>query len=272
MSYQQTLSGRELFLRDIILSAGDLVRTGFAARTSNSFEMKGPQDYLTETDSASEKHIREAILANFPSDTVFGEEDGGEVSDHTWIVDPVDGTANFARGLPHFCISIGYVHCRAPELGAIFNPITDELYFARRGHGATCNSQPIHVSEISEVESASVELGWSTRILNERYLTSMANLLDRGFSVRRVGSGALALAQVADGRSDAYAELHMNSWDCIPGLLLVSEAGGRVCEFFETGDLRSGGVILAAADGVADQVSDTLGITLLEPAQLVDAT
>lgn len=107
-------------------------------------------------------------------------------------------------------------------------------------------------------------MGWSTRIANATYLDVVKNLLDMGTNVRRAGSGALALAYVADGRSDAYLELHMNSWDCLAGLLLVSEAGGDVCPFTEIGSLEDGGPVLAAASGVASGVSRASKIPLAE--------
>ncbi|EBA10482.1 inositol monophosphatase family protein [Sagittula stellata] len=255
MKSNEAVQERAAFLEEVLRSAGRIVKRGFEERTSASWEMKGPQDYLTETDAASERHIREAILSRFPGDSVFGEEDGGEIGERCWIVDPIDGTANFARGLEHFCISIGYVEGRRPVLGGIYNPVSDEIYLARAGHGATLNGTALHVSAANDPQSSTVEMGWSTRVPRQEYLEVMTALLERGFNVRRCGSGALALAQVADGRSDAYVELHMNSWDCIPGLLLVSEAGGAVCPFLSTGDLRTGGRILAAAPGIAEALS-----------------
>jgi len=261
-TYSNDLDGRASLCRDVIRSAGALALRGFENGSAAVFSMKGPQDYLTETDAASEAHIREHIAAAFPSDSFFGEEGGGEIRERVWVVDPIDGTANFARGIPHFCISIGYVENNIPLLGAIYNPALDELYFARAGEGATRNGQIISAAKTSRFDTTSVELGWSTRIANEVYLDAIAKLLAKGANVRRSGSGALALAYVADGRSDAYVELHMNSWDCVPGLLLVAEAGGRVCPFFEIGSLQGGGPVLACAPAIAAGVSDAVGIPL----------
>jgi myo-inositol-1(or 4)-monophosphatase len=171
------------------------------------------------------------------------------------VVDPIDGTANFARGIPHFCISIAYIENGRTEIGAIYDPAHDELYFAGRGTGATRNGQPIAVSSTTAFETASIEMGWSGRVANEAYLETIRNLLTLGANVRRAGSGALALAYVADGRSDGYLELHMNSWDCVAGLLLVAEAGGDVCPFLQIGSLRDGGPVLASAPGIAAGIS-----------------
>lgn len=266
--YADTLEARADLCRAVIRSAGKLVLEGFRGTAARSFSMKGPQDFLTETDAASEAHIRSTIRTHFPQDTVFGEEGGGEIGSKVWVVDPVDGTANFARGIPHFCISIAYVANGRTEIGAIYNPALDELYFARRGHGATLNGKAISTAATQRFDSASIEMGWSTRVANDVYLGVVKNLLDMGTNVRRGGSGALALAYVADGRSDGYIELHMNSWDCLAGLLLVSEAGGDVCPFFDIGNLREGGAVLAAARGVAVGVSRASAI----PLALIDAT
>ena len=234
----------------------------FHSETTRSYSMKGPQDFLTVTDAASEAHIRGLLSAHFPNDSFFGEESGGDIAERVWVVDPVDGTANFARGIPHFCISIAYVENGRTEIGAIYNPALDELHFARRGEGATRNGLPIRVAETERFDAASIEMGWSTRVPNATYLDVVRNLLDMGTNVRRAGSGALALAYVADGRSDGYIELHMNSWDCLAGLLLVSEAGGDVCPFLDLGSLEVGGPVLAAAAGVAQGVSKASNIPL----------
>ncbi|MGF6177105.1 inositol monophosphatase family protein [Ensifer sp. 4252] len=253
--YPNDLEGRASLCRDVILSAGALVLRGFEDSATRTFSLKGPQDFLTETDAASEAHIRKAIAEHFPDDGFFGEEGGGSISNRLWVVDPVDGTANFARSIPHFCISIAYIEDGRAEIGAIYNPASNELYFAERGSGATRNGQPITVSATTAFETASVEMGWSGRVPNEIYLETIRDLLALGTNVRRAGSGALALAYVADGRSDAYVELHMNSWDCVAGLLLVAEAGGDVCPFMEIGSLRGGGPVLASAPGIAVGIS-----------------
>lgn len=261
-SHTDTLEARATLCRNVIRSAGQLVLKGFQKELSDSFSMKGPQDFLTVTDAASEAHIRDVIAAHFPEDGFFGEEGGGSIGDRVWVVDPVDGTANFARDIPHFCISIAYVENGRTEIGAIFNPALDELYLARRGGGATRNGRPIRVADTHRFDAACIEMGWSTRVANTVYLDVMQSLLEMGANVRRAGSGALALAYVADGRSDGYLELHMNSWDCLAGLLLVSEAGGDVCPFLAIGSVRDGGPVLAAAPGVSACVSKASQIPL----------
>lgn len=256
------LGARADFCRDIARRAGAVALDGFRSMTPGAVRMKGPQDFLTETDAAVERMVREAIAQAFPNDGFLGEETGGTEGRDTWVVDPIDGTANFARGLPHFCVAIAFVRDGATEIGTIFNPVLDELHFARRGLGARRNGTPIVVAPTRDLDAASVEIGWSTRVPNARYVQIVGSLLDLGVNVRRGASGALGLAFVADGRSDGYAEVHMNAWDCLAGLLLVEEAGGRVGRFFRQGSLASGGPVIAAAPGIAGAFAAATGLTL----------
>ncbi|MCD2174833.1 inositol monophosphatase family protein [Rhizobium sp. C4] len=261
------LTDKADFCRKIIVRAGELVMDGFGQ--ARAVEMKGPQDYLTEFDGRCEKFLRGAIAEAFPGDGFFGEEGGGGDAATLWVVDPIDGTANFARNIPHFCIAIAYVENGRAEFGAIFNPVLRELHFARRGCGATLNGKPIRVSGVSAAQAATIELGWSSRIAKQDYLDTMSGLLDFGFNVRRAGSGALGLAYVADGRNEAYAERHMNSWDCIAGLLMVEEAGGRVCSFEGSEKILQGGPVLASVPGLAGPISEIMRIPLAAPREKV---
>jgi myo-inositol-1(or 4)-monophosphatase len=211
-----------------------------------------------------EQLLADSLLAACPGDAFLGEEGGGEwVGDRVWVVDPIDGTANFLRGIGHFCVSVGFLADGAVQLGAILNPSTDELFFARRGRGATLNGAPMRVASTDRIEQASVEVGWSSRMPAADYLSLCARVLESGAAFRRVGSGALGIAYVADGRQDAYVELHINAWDCLAGLLLVEEAGGRVNDFLAGDGLRSGNPILVAAPGIADAVARVTGVPLL---------
>jgi myo-inositol-1(or 4)-monophosphatase len=254
---------REAFCLDLARSAATLALDGFERQAGQPVGMKGPQDYLTETDGAVERHVRARIAEAFPTDGFLGEETGGTPGSIAWVVDPIDGTANFARAIPHFCISIAFVANGEVQLGAILNPAMDELYFARKGRGASRNGRPIHVSATTELQATSFELGWSNRVPLARYIAALTALFEAGSNVRRGASGAMALAYVADGRSDGYAELHMNSWDCLAGLLLVREAGGVTGPFLCLGGLTEGGAVLAASPAVASALAAATGIPLL---------
>ncbi|MFB9224536.1 inositol monophosphatase family protein [Paracoccus cavernae] len=257
------MARRETFLRDLLASAGVLALDGFRQQEGRPVGMKGPQDYLTETDGAVEAHIRARLSEAFPEDGFLGEETGGAPRDQVWVVDPIDGTANFARAIPHFCISIAFVAGGEVQLGGIVNPALDETYLARLGEGATRNGRPIHVSETTDITATSFEMGWSNRRPLASYVAAQSELFEAGSNVRRGASGALGLAYVADGRSDGYAELHMNPWDCLAGLLLVREAGGVTGPFLSADGLAQGGSVLAATPAVADILSRATTIPLL---------
>lgn len=260
------LDAREALCRDMIVEAGRLALEGFrSAETRAGTALKGPQDFLTATDGAVEAYLKARIADTFPEDGFLGEETGMVPGTCLWVVDPIDGTANFARGIPHFCISVAFLDGDTVEIGAIYNPGQDELHFARHGHGASRNGKPISVADTASYQRACVELGWSTRLPQERYIEALEGILARGANVRRGASGALGLAFVADGRSDAYAELHMHPWDCLAGLLLVREAGGVTAPFLELDGLAHGGGVLAACPGIAQGMSEATGIALSSP-------
>src|SRR5689334_13669018 len=151
------------FACELAREAGSVARRLFENRTAGSFDLKGDQDYLTEADGEVEKLIQKRVAETYRDDTMMGEEEGGRISASMWIVDPIDGTANFARGNPHFAISIAYLRDEQPEVGVIYSPIADELYAARRGAGATLNGKAIHVNETPDMRHATIELGWSMR-------------------------------------------------------------------------------------------------------------
>ncbi len=254
------LSAKVEFCTHVIVRAGELIMEGFGQ--ARDIQMKGPQDYLTEFDGRCEKFLREAVAHAYPEDGFFGEEGGGVDAPRLWVVDPIDGTANFARNIPHFCVAIAYVENGRAEFGAIYNPVLKELHFARRGQGASLNGKAIRVSGVESPQAATIEFGWSSRIEKRDYLETMSGLLDLGLNVRRAGSGALGLAYVADGRNEAYAERHMNAWDCMAGLLMVEEAGGRVCSFEGSEKILRGGPVLASVPGLAEPISQIAGIPL----------
>ncbi|MBT9292929.1 inositol monophosphatase family protein [Prosthecodimorpha staleyi] len=246
----------------IATEAGALARRLFLERPQGDYALKGPQDYLTEADGAVEALVRARLAAVFPDDGMIGEETGGSAAAATWIVDPIDGTANFARGVPHFCVSIGLLVDGRPELGAIAAPMQSELYAARRGQGATLNGRPIRAASTGALAEAVVELGWSPRRPAADYLALTERVLASGASVRRAGSGTLGLAYVAAGRSDGYAELHIRAWDVLAALVLVAEAGGLTSDFFAEPDWLAGAPVLAAAPGIGTALSEMVGISL----------
>ena len=226
---------------------------------------KGPQDVLTTADGAVERMIVAALRAAFPDDAFLGEE-GGRVNDiggdgACWVIDPIDGTANFARGLPHWCVAIALVIAGRTELGVIYEAGADLLYSTTRSAGAWRNGEPLHVSATTELDSSTVEVGYSSRTPAAALGNLVTGLLRRGITVTQCGSAAIGLARVADGRQDGYAERHLFAWDALAGLLLVEEAGGRVNPFLVGDALTEGNETIAATPALYAVLADTLAGT-----------
>ena len=245
---------------DIGREAGALARRLFLGRAPGTFELKGHQDYLTEADGEVEHLIKQRIVAAFPTDSVLGEESGGDIGERMWVIDAIDGTANFARGIPHFCVSIGYVEAGRKTIGVIINPMADELYAASLGGGATLNGVAMKVSTIDDIRRSTVELGWSYRRPITDYVSMVGRVTATGAGFLRCGSGALALAAVAAGRIDGYAELHINAWDVMAALLMVEEAGGWTNDFLANDGMAKGNPVLACTPALRAALIAATGI------------
>jgi myo-inositol-1(or 4)-monophosphatase len=247
------LQNRFLAAAAIARQAGALARRRFLDRSSFTVGFKGPQDFITEVDGEVERLIQARVTEIFADDGFIGEEgDGlaGRSDAPVWVVDPIDGTSNFARGTPHFCISIACILGRAVEVGIIYDPMLDELFCARRGAGAQLNGVAMKTAETSDLGKATIEVGWNMRSGSPAFLGLFGRIVSTGAGVIRAGSGALGLAYVAAGRRDGYVENHINAWDCLAGNLLVTEAGGYVTDFLAGEGLRKGNPLIACATGV----------------------
>ena len=214
-------------------------------------ESKGDQDFVTDIDRDTERAIRSALLNAFPGDTVMGEEfGGGDPESMLWVVDPIDGTSNFIRGLSDWAVSLALIAHGTLVLGVIYDGGRDRLYHARTGAGAFCDGAPIKVSAILEPADALVTIGTSGRIPLEDHLADLRAIRRSGAEYRRHGSAATGLLMVADGRTDVYVERHLNPWDALGGLCIAQQAGA-VSALPEIGSfLADGGPVLCAAPGV----------------------
>ena len=219
--------------------------------------MKGPQDWVTEADGTVERFLSERLAATFPADGFQGEE-GGHARSGTlrWVVDPIDGTSNYMRGGTRFCVSLACIEDRTPLVGVLVAPALNEVFVAHRGGGACLNGAPIRAAQTASLDRAIVEVGWSRRRSNRAFLALCGRVLAQGATLRHGGSGALALADVAAGRMDAYVELHINLWDVAAGLVLLREAGATVNDFMAGDGPEAGNPILACAPGVAAQLAE----------------
>ncbi len=247
-------------LAGIAHECGQLALRHFSDQSSLGVTMKGSQDFLTIADGAVEALFRRRIAEAFPEDSVMGEEMGGGDAARLWIIDPIDGTANFARGDRQWCVSIGFVLDGVPELGVIHAPALGETFLARRGHGATMNGVPIKAASTHDLRRSTVEYGWSPRLPAGPYLDAVGRLYGLGCNVKRSASGALGIAHVAIGRTDAYGELHINSWDVAAGLVIATEAGARINDFCSGDWITEGNPILVTVPALWDTLFDACGI------------
>jgi len=223
--------------------------------------LKGAQDWLTEADGAVERFLSERLAAQFPGDGFQGEE-GGKARQGAlrWVVDPIDGTSNYARGRSRFCVSLALLEDRTPLIGVLVAPAVGETFAARLGGGATLNGAVIRAAATTELSRALVEVGWSHRRPVADFASMLQRMVEAGAGPRLSGSGALGLADVAAGRGDGYVELHINLWDVAAALVLLREAGAYVSPFLEGDGPERGNPILACAPGIADELRRVVGI------------
>jgi myo-inositol-1(or 4)-monophosphatase len=253
---------RQIFAERLILRAGRMALRYFRD-PGLEIDLKSVQDPVTQADYRVEGLLSAKLRKAFPGDGFWGEESGRSGSfaddDLVWVVDPIDGTANFARGIPHWCISIALVRRGQVELGLIRDPINRETFAARRGAGAWLNGRRIRASEVGELRRARVSVGFSYRRPPELHLGGIGLLLENDCEYSRLASGALGMAWTACGRFDAYWEPHINSWDVLAGIAIAKEAGCRVSDFFANDGFLEGNPILASAPGIAAELQGLLG-------------
>lgn len=215
------------------VEAGELLKENLGR--TNTVEFKGEIDLVTEMDRGAEDLIVRRISSAFPGHSIVAEERRGveRASPYRWIVDPLDGTTNYAHGYPVFCVSIAF-ECEGKVLiGVIHDPVLQETFLAEKGEGATLNGRPIHVSEIDRLNLSLLATGfpYDIRRSKETNLDNFCRFSLKAQAIRRAGSAALDLCYVACGRFDGFWELKLKPWDVAAGALIVEEAGGRVTTF-----------------------------------------
>ncbi len=195
---------------------------------------EGVNNLVTQADFASDKAIRQVIKAAFPDHGILSEESDEKFSDseYKWIIDPIDGTVNFANNIPLCCVSIGLELKGEMLMGVVFNPVMNEFFFAEKNKGATLNGQKINVSEKTEVLTSCLVTGFPYTYLENKNgpLEVFSRLIRKGIPVRRLGSAAIDLCWVAAGRFDGFYEHELHAWDSAAGFLIVEEAGGKVTD------------------------------------------
>ena len=238
--------------------AGTVLLRHMGKLESLSVFEKGRQDYASEVDSLAEAEIIRELKRAYPDAAFLAEESGAMGKGRqTFVIDPLDGTSNYLHGIPHFCVSIALVENGEPTDGVIFDPLRNEIYSASKGAGATLNDKKIRVADRKDLAGAMLVTGFPHALAPQ--LDALRGLLVDAEDFRRTGSAALDLAYVAAGRVDGYFEAGVKAWDIAAGVLLVREAGGRVCDYRGRGEkLLDVGQIVAGNLKVCDALQKSI--------------
>ena len=237
-------------------SAGNIIVRAFEQADRVEIESKGTNDFVTSVDKAAEEAIIETIKKAYPTHSIISEEAGiiaGEDEDYQWIIDPLDGTTNFVRGIPHFSVSIALKVKGKLDQAVVFDPIRGELFTASRGRGASLNGIRIRVKQGRELTGAILATGFpfKQKQHSESYIKIVGSLFTECADFRRSGSAALDLCYVAAGRVDGYFELGLKPWDMAAGELIAREAGAILTDFAGgTEYMKSGNIVASSARGV----------------------
>lgn len=245
--------------------AGLLARGYLERKADLGIEAKGTQDLVSLADKAAEDLIRERLSRAFPDDAFVGEEGGADdikAGQGVWIIDPIDGTMNFLRGVPYWSTVVAFMVDGVTEIGITADPTHDQLFRCRRGHGAMRDSTPIQVSGQTDTKRSVCGHTFSFKMEVAPYVKMTGSLLEQGCDHRRMGSTALMLCHVADGRLDGCVTLRCSSWDVVAGLALVREAGGVATEWTSKFGLTEPGAVLACTPGLRTVVERASGLTL----------
>ncbi len=240
-------------------AGGEVLLANWRRLPQGSVSEKKRHDFVTHADRESEEEIVSRIRARFPADSFLGEEGGqrgnaGEA--RTWIIDPLDGTSNFIAGFPFWCVSIAAREKGEIVAGVIWDPLREELHTAERGAGAFCNGTRVAVSQREGLDDAFLATGFPFRSKDriDLYLALFRDLFLRARAVRRAGSAALDLANVASGVFDGFFEFRLSVWDIAAGALLIEEAGGKVSDYDGGRRHWERGNVVAGTNGVVEEI------------------
>lgn len=245
-------------LRTLILETGNYIREEFLQFSFSQVKYKGVANPVTHVDVQAEELLKQGCRQLIPGSGFINEESGEEESEngYTWVIDPIDGTTNFAHGIPHFSISVGLMYQQEIVMGHVYHVMSDEMFAALKGRGATLNGKPIHVSTIARIDESVIATGFpygDFPWLND-FLQMVLHLIRKGQGLRRMGSAALDLAYVASGRMEGFFEMGLSPWDIAAGILIVQEAGGKVSDFFGGETYFRGGQMFASNGNIHQEM------------------
>jgi len=238
------------FVTDTARHAGQILRE--MHRQHIEVKHKSVADLVTAADKAAEEYIISTILDKFPDHSIIAEESGSHKADpdHQWYIDPLDGTLNFAHGMSFFSVSIGYAYKGVLELGAVYDPLLDEMFYAQRGKSAFLNGHHLQVSKTDELINSLLVTGFrfSLKDTKDSNFDNFVRFSHLTQGVRRLGSAALDLCYVAAGRLDGFWEVMINTWDIAAGALIVLEAGGVMTKMYGEADFMADPVSILASN------------------------
>ncbi|MYG42850.1 MAG: inositol monophosphatase [Rhodobacteraceae bacterium] len=244
---------------EICKEAGELALTRFRNLEKLKVEKKGVQDLVSEADREVEILIRDKLSQYFPGDGLIGEEFQNkepENSPYSWIIDPIDGTANFVRGISVWAVVLACVDDRATQIGVVYDPVHEEMFYACRGHGSFMNDKPNIPSLSQGLHDGLVGVGTSTKDAKSNIADVLAKLIKKNGVFCRNGSGAISITYVSCGRYIGYLESHMNAWDCLAAMLIVDEAGCEVIDLDLPDMLANGGKAIVASPNLVQEIAD----------------
>ncbi|WP_417665746.1 inositol-1-monophosphatase [Pseudidiomarina sp.] len=242
--------------------AGKILVKNFGVEVDLNVQTKTQNDFVTELDKAAESAIIRTIQKAYPQHSFLAEESGevvGGEPDHQWIIDPLDGTTNYLRGIPHFSISIAYLHKGVVQAAVVYDPLREELFSASRGQGAQLNGKRLRATKQRDLNGALLATGFpfKRKDMTKDYMAVFASLFEYTSDMRRSGSAALDLAYVANGRIDGFWEFSLKPWDIAAGQLLVREAGGIVTDFAGGHGFMTSGNVVAGNPKVVQHLLTT---------------
>lgn len=242
--------------KKIARDAGVMALDFFKDISALDIKAKGAQDVVSNADLEVETFVRNEIKALFPEDGIVGEEHDNVASQSgwTWVIDPIDGTANFVSGIPQWCVILACVKDDTTQLGAIYEPCADEMFWGACGTGAYLNDTKLNIARTSGLNVGSVGVGMNGRTATHMAADLIADLSKRGGIFFRNASGGLMLSYVAAGRLIGYTEPHMNAWDCLAGQLLIAEAGGKIETQSANDMMQNGGRVIAGSPDIYDEL------------------
>lgn len=252
------LQSRASFAKSLAREAGEKALVYFQSIGELVIEQKGAQDLVSNADKDVETFIRDAIGKEFPNDGIVGEEHASVEGDsgYIWVIDPIDGTANFLSAIPAWCIVLACVYEDQTKIGVVFEPSNNEMFWGVKNEGAFLNDTPMKVARTTGLDVGSTGVGMNGRTATDLVVHLIEALVAKGGIFYRNASGALMLSYVAAGRLIGYTEPHMNAWDCLAAQLLISEAGGVVEEQSANSMLENGGRVITGSPDIFDELLD----------------